>query len=296
MAGWWLTVAVGFASGLLSGMFGIGGGLVTTPAIRLLLDQPALVAVGTPLLAILPTTVVGASRYVRNELADLRGGLVIGACGIVGSILGAALTPVIGGEIILLATAALILYVGTDMVVHAVKERTAGARPRKTLADVAAHCEAPLPVGLGATVSEGPRPGDVPLAVEPASSFPVWGYPVMGAVAGLYSGLLGLGGGFVLVPLLVRWTGMPIKRAIGTSLVAISVLAVPGIATHWALGNIDPAIGLLLAVGSIPGAIVGARITKVSSESSVRFGFAALLLVVGVWLAASEAMRIAGLG
>jgi uncharacterized membrane protein YfcA len=58
-----LTIGVGLVAGVLSGMFGVGGGLVTTPAIRLLLGFPALIALGTPLPVILPTAVAGAASY-----------------------------------------------------------------------------------------------------------------------------------------------------------------------------------------------------------------------------------------
>ena len=97
----------------------------------------------------------------------------------------------------------------------------------------------------------------------------------------------------MLVPLFERGAHMPIKRAIGTSLVSISIMAVPGIATHWALGHIDPALALWLAVGAVPGALLGARITRTARERWIRLGFAAMLLGVGVWLALAE---ISGLG
>ncbi len=109
----------------------------------------------------------------------------------------------------------------------------------------------------------------------------------IGALTGLYSGFLGLGGGFILVPMLTRWLGFDIKRAIATSLLAITILAIPGTITHAVLGNIDWRIAAVLAVGVIPGAILGSRLTLGSAERSVRIGFATLLLVTGAWLAIS---------
>ena len=106
----------------------------------------------------------------------------------------------------------------------------------------------------------------------------------IGLAAGFYSGFLGLGGGFVIVPLLTRWLGFPIKRAIATSLLTITILAVPGTITHALLGNIDWTIALWLAIGVVPGALLGSRITMGSADRTVRFAFAALLLIVGVWL------------
>ncbi len=262
MADWPLTLAVGAMSGLLAGMFGIGGGLLTTPAIRVVLGYPAFIAVGTPLVAILPTAVFGAVSYARAGMADVRLGLTVGAWGIVGSVAGAALTRLAGGSTLMLLTAVLVLFAAADMAWSA---RAAGA------AQPPAPPEAPL---------APPRAGRVAKALT-------------GLVTGLYSGFFGLGGGFVLVPLLTRRMGLSIKQAIGTSLVAIGVLAVPGIATHWALGNVDVRLGVLLALGSVPGALAGARVTRMATERWVRIGFAALMSVVGVILALTEIRAMA---
>jgi uncharacterized membrane protein YfcA len=110
----------------------------------------------------------------------------------------------------------------------------------------------------------------------------------IGILAGVYSGFLGLGGGFLIVPGLTRFLGMPVKRAIGTSLVAVAVLAVPGTISHSLLGHIDWPLAGLLALGVVPGALIGARLTGRASDRLVRLSFAALLAVVGVWLAVSE--------
>ena len=92
-------------------------------------------------------------------------------------------------------------------------------------------------------------------AARPATA-PILGG--IGALAGLVSGLLGIGGGLVIVPLLAGWLGMPLKRALGTSLLAIVALVVPGTVVHAALGHLDLAIGLALVVGAVPGARLGA--------------------------------------
>ena len=279
MTGALAAVAVGAVSGVLAGMFGIGGGIITTPAIRLVLGYPSLIAVGTPLLAILPTTVSGGWSYARNGLADVRTGLVIGAWGIPAAVLGALATRLVGGTFVLVVTAALILYTAGDMLWHAfVSTRDRESRaPEEGEEPVLASAEDLAPE------KDGPSAASAASAAPRASRF-----AAIGVTAGAYSGFLGLGGGFVLVPLLNRATGMPIKRAIGTSLVAIGVLSIPGIVTHYALGNIDVALGLALMVGAVPGALLGARITRAASDKAVRIAFAVMLLSVGAWLAVSE--------
>lgn len=288
MAAWLATVAVGLASGVLSGAFGIGGGLVTTPAIRLLLGYPALIAVGTPLPVIVPGALTGALAYHRRALADVRAGLTMGAVGSIGSIGGALLSAKVGGTFVLLATAALIGYAAIDMLVQHF-----GARAT----DAASASASASPGALRAPVAVGEGESDEALAGRAAEASGT-GTPrllllaAIGAIAGLYSGFLGLGGGFVIVPALTRFCGMPVKRAIGTSLVTVAVLAVPGTVAHALLGHVDWQLAVLLAIGVVPGAFIGARLTERASDRAVRLSFAALLAVVGVWLAVSE---IAGL-
>jgi len=249
-----LTVAIGLVAGVLSGMFGIGGALVTTPAIRLLLGRPELIAVGTPLPVIIPTAVAGALVYARRGLTDMRTGLAVGVIGGAFAVLGARATTLVGGDVVLVVTAALIGWTAVDMLYLAFRS----ARPEH---ERVSHA--------GRTRSW-------------------WWLGGLGAAAGLYSGFLGLGGGFIVVPALIRFFGFAPKRAVATSLVVVSVLAIPGTVAHYLLGNVDVGLALLLAVGVVPGALLGARITSVASERPVQVGFAIVLLAVGAVLAATE--------
>jgi len=249
-----VAVAIGFAAGYLSGQFGIGGGIVTTPAIRLVLGYPELIAVGTPLPVIIPTAVVGAIAYVRRGLAEVRLGLSIGIVGAGFSVLGAWASDLVGGRIVLLVTAALICWMAVDMILLARQ--------------------------VPAQEAEGEAPG--------GQQHAWWKVGVLGIVTGLYSGFLGVGGGFVVVPALIRYFGLSAKRAIGTSLIVVSILAVPGTIAHYLLGHVDVALAVALMVGVVPGALLGARVTARAREESVRVGFAVLLLVVAAILAASE--------
>jgi uncharacterized membrane protein YfcA len=277
VGGAFASVVVGFVSGVLSGAFGIGGGLVTTPAIRLLLGYPALVAVGTPLPVILPGAFTGALAYHRRELADLRAGLTMGLVGSVGSVAGALLSAKAGGTVVLLATAALIAWAATDMLLQ------------QWRASAGAEAVAVTPAEEPATVGEAESDEALVLPdAAPHGRESVVRLVVLGLLAGVYSGFLGLGGGFVIVPGLTRFCGMPVKRAIGTSLVTVAVLAIPGTVVHSLLGHVDWMLALLLAIGVVPGAMIGARLTENASDRAVRLTFAALLAVTGVWLAVSE--------
>lgn len=256
MIDWLFAAVIGAVSGALSGAFGIGGGIITTPAIRLLMGAPALVAVGTPLPVIIPGALTGALSYARAGLADLRSGIVMACAGIPMAVAGAWLTTEFGGTVVLLGTAALIIWAATDMILQAVREPACPAAEE------------------GAEARDA-RPPVTPLLV-------------IGLVTGLYSGFFGLGGGFVLVPLMTRWLHFPIKRAVGTSLVVVAILAVPGTIAHAVLGHVDWRIALGLIVGVIPGALLGSRLAIRANDRNIRIAFAVMLVVVAVWLGASE--------
>lgn len=251
-----LPASIGLASGILSGVFGIGGGIITTPALRLLMGAPAIIAVGTPLPVIIPSAATGAVQYLRHRSADLRGGIMLGLSGAPASVAGALIAEKIGGRLVLIGTAVLILYAAGDMLQQLFS--------RKRTGESAADTDAQTTRVSGRTAV------------------------IVGAVAGLYSGLFGLGGGFIIVPMLSRWAKLPIKRAIGTSLVAVTLLAIPGTLAHSYAGNVDWATAGLMVLGVVPGAFVGARITLGMAERFIGVAFAILLIVVAGWLALVE--------
>lgn len=287
------TLGIGFVSGILSGAFGIGGGIITTPAIHLILGAPALIAVGTPLPVIFPSALTGTISYARRGIIDMRAGIICGIAGSATAVLGAWTTRLVGGQVVLIATAALILYTAADMVLQVL-------RPPRLGLEASEEADAFQVVGVLET-GEGVGPESGSTAEGDSASCSERAKPVnerapnrpsptlkliaIGVVTGFYSGFLGLGGGFVLVPMLTRWLAFDIKRAIATSLLAITILAIPGTITHALLGHIDWRIAAVLAVGVIPGAMIGARLTLGSAERTVRLAFAVLLLVVGAWLA-----------
>jgi uncharacterized membrane protein YfcA len=115
-----------------------------------------------------------------------------------------------------------------------------------------------------------------------------------GAVAGFLSGLLGIGGGLVMVPLLAGWLGMPLKRALGTSLLAIVALVVPGTVVHAAIGHIDVGIGLALTVGAVPGARLGAALALGAGERTLRLIVGGGLLAISVGYAVEQTATMLG--
>ena len=108
---------------------------------------------------------------------------------------------------------------------------------------------------------------------------------LIGLFAGFASGYVGVGGGFIMVPLFVSVLGITMKHASGTSLIAVTILAVPGVIEQGLLGNIA---GIAMAAGSIPGALIGASAIRFIPERKLRFVFGFFLLLSAIVLAINE--------
>jgi uncharacterized protein len=243
-----IGILSGFVAGILSGAFGVGGAILTTPAVRVLLDAPPIVAIGTPLPVIFPTTLAGAHAYMRGGFVDRRAVAWCSPPGALAAAAGAVLTQLVNAHILLLATAVLMAW--------------QAARVGLGRAQSAAEEGAPPPSGLALALS--------------------------GALAGFASGLLGIGGGVVLVPLMAGVLHMPLKRTIGTSLVVIAFVVIPGTLVHALLGHIDWGIFLWLSIGVVPGAMLGSRWTIRVRERTLRIAVAAVLSAVAVAYGARE--------
>lgn len=246
-----LGVAIGAIAGMLSGLFGVGGGIVMTPGIQLLLSTSGIVALATPLPVILPTALTGAYTYRRAGEIDVRaaGWMVLG--GLPASAVGAALTEVIATPLLLVVTAALLGWQAISLLRGAGRVE-ATARRRATALRFA----------------------------------------MIGAIAGLVSGLLGIGGGIVMVPLMAGWLGMPLKRTLGTSLLAIVALVLPGTVVHAMLGNIDWTIFVAITLGAVPGARLGAKLAIGATERMLRLLVGSFMLLVAVLYGTRQALEL----
>jgi uncharacterized protein len=244
-------LVVGFASGILSGMFGVGGAVLTTPGIRMLGASP-LEAVGSTLPAILPGALSGAWRYSRERLVDWHVAVPSGLLGSGFAVAGAEMSDHVNAHYLMIMTAALLLYTG--------------------LRNVREHVSADSPLLIRVSVGGGTME-ETPVSefqIEERTSAPTVVVGCIGAAAGLLAGLLGIGGGLLLMPAYTVALRMSPKRAVATSLVAVAMFSVPAMVTHALLGHINWTFALLLTVGVVPGAQVGAKLTIGGSEARLR--------------------------
>ena len=278
---WWvylLTFLVGVGAGILSALLGVGGAVVTTPAIRVLGATPIL-AVGSTVPAILPAAISGTWRYAKAGLVDWRAALGLGISGAVFAVGGAMTSSLIDGRILMLLTAVLMFWSGISVVRGGRSSADPSPDPS---ADPSAASEASPDSAL-------PAPEASPAAAPvPKHSLPVIGS--LGAASGFVAGLLGVGGGIIMVPVLTGPLKIPMKSAVASSLVAVAIFSIPALITHIILGHVDWGFALPLMLGVIPGAQIGARITIGSSDRLIRLLFGALIIVLALVYGISEAL------
>ncbi len=270
-------VAIGFAAGVLSGMLGVGGAVLTTPGIRVLGATP-IEAVGSTIPAILPAAVTGAIRYSCERLVDWRVGILCGLTGTVTAVVGAWVSDLVDAHWLMLCTAVLLAWSG-----GATLRQGLGAPPAAAIQDRSTE-ESGDPIDTA----------DPPEARDPLTraATPVPVLAIVGSAAGFIAGLLGVGGGIVMLPLFTIVLRMPPKQAVASSLVAVAMFSVPAMLSHAWLGHIDWRFALLLVVGTVPGARVGSTITIGSSDTSVRVMLGVLFIVVAFVFGIGELLAL----
>lgn len=285
---------IGVAIGILSGMLGIGGGTVMVPLFRLAFGLDPLAATATSLFSIIPTSLAGLSKHLRNGTCIPRIGLICGFAGACASPLGVLAATHSPNWAVMGGTSLVIGYSSITMLrrgVAAVRaERAAAAAcPSKAAgagADATASKAADACAG-GVKDAEGAR-SSTEAAHAAMTMRTVAAMIAIGLIAGFMGGYVGVGGGFIMVPLFISVLGISMREASGTSLVAVCILAVPGVIEQALLGNVHVSVGLAIAVGSMPGSILGASLVKRIPESALRLLFASFLLVVAVILVLNE--------
>ncbi len=263
----------GSVVGVLSGMLGIGGGTVMVPLLRLGFGLPAVVATATSMFTIIPTSLSGFIGHLRNKTCVPEIGVAAGIGGAFMSPLSALLADRSPSWLIMLAAAAAILYSSITMFT---KARRAPRKSKRDAAEEAGHSS-----HAGQASFSTPARLTVTKKQVAYAAF-------IGCLAGFAAGYIGLGGGFLMVPLFMSILGMQMRVCSGTSLIAIMILAVPGVIMQGYLGNISYISGIALAIGAIPGALVGSNLVKYVPERLLRFIFAFFLLFAVILLVANE--------
>jgi uncharacterized protein len=268
-----LIVALGGLVGLLSGMFGVGGGFLTTPLL-IFYGIPPTVAVASATTQITGSSVSGVYAHMRRGGVDLKMGLVMIAGGAIGSLAGAGLFRLLqnSGQIDLVIGFLYVMLlggIGGLMLKDALKAlgwievEAPKERPRHN------RWIAALPLRWRFYASG--------LYLSPVAPF------ILGFAAGVMTVLLGIGGGFILVPAMIYLLGMAPRVVVGTSLVMIlAVSAVTTMVHAMTTQAVDIVLAALLLVGGVVGAQYGAILATRLKPDLLRFALAAIILLVAL--------------
>lgn len=275
-----LPAIAGVAIGILSGLLGIGGGTVMVPIFRLAFGMSPVVSTATSLFAIIPTSISGAASHIRHKTCIVSLGVAAGLGGALTSPLGVWLAQISPAWMIMVAAALIIGWSAVKMLGKAFKMRSQNRTQQHAASnDDAIDDPTKVSAQAGAAVDPVPRKLTRKQLLIGAG---------IGLGAGVASGYVGVGGGFIMVPLMLSLIGIEMRQASGTSLIAVMILAIPGVVEQALLGNINYAAGIAIAVGSIPGAVIGARLVRVVPELALRFVFGFFLIVAAVILVLNE--------
>ena len=278
-----LIVILGFGVGLLSGMFGVGGGFLTTP-ILIFYGIPPTVAVASATTQITGASVSGAMVHMRRGGVDFRMAGVMIAGGLLGSVVGAALFRLLQSsgqiDVVIGFMYVLILgWIGSVMLLDSL--RTLGYIPAK-----AADGPRPRHNRWVASLPYRWRFNSSGIYISPLAPF------ALGTLAGVLTVFLGIGGGFVLVPAMIYILGMPARVVIGTSLVMIlSVSSATTMVHAITTRAVDVVLAALLLVGGVIGAQYGAALTLRIKPDFLRLALAVIILLVGLRMALGLAWR-----
>lgn len=249
---WLLLVALG--TSLLGGLLGMASGIFIVPALTMFGHIDMHTAVGASLISVIACSCASASPYLRQQLTDIRLAVVLETATTGGALCGVLLSGFIPARYLYLLFA-LILFLSAQQMLSRRRDPAADAR-------IVAHVKEPRYSKQRLTV----------------------GMLLMYG-AGLISALLGIGSGVLKIPAMDTALRLPIKVSSATSTFMIGVTAAASAGAYFARGEIVTAIAAPVALGSVVGAILGARLLLYLSAEKLRLLFVGILLLLGVQMA-----------
>ncbi len=252
----YLLPLFGFLIGTIASMVGIGGGVFIVPLLTLLYQFEPSIAVGTSLTSIIFTSIASTLNYSRQKRIYYKAGILLAITTVPGAYLGAYLTSIITSRQLGLIFGFFLIFVALRMIFsfrifnkHVEKKEKSEVTSEMELF----NSQTKLLSGI-------------------ALSF----------FGGLASGLLGIGGGALLVPIMNLVMAIPIHFAVATSMFTMIYTSTSGVAQHYMLGNIYINYALALALGTIFGAQLGAYYSRRISRENLRRIFGIVLVIVSV--------------
>jgi uncharacterized membrane protein YfcA len=259
--------AVSVAAGLIGALAGVGGGILVIPVLTFGFGVDIRLAVGASIVSVIATSSGAAAAYVRDRMTDMRVGMFLELATTTGAVCGALLAAVVAPAFLYVLLGVILLF-SAAMQVTRLGEETPPTGPPSALAS-RLRLESSYPDRkLGREVPYSAR--RVPL-----------GFALMW-IAGVVSGLLGIGSGVLKVLAMDGAMRLPMKVSSATSNFMIGVTAAASAGIYLARGDVDPRVAAPVALGVLTGALIGARLLQRISNRAVRLVFLPILVVVGL--------------
>jgi uncharacterized protein len=249
-----LLMLIGFGAGTFGALAGVGGGIIVTPLLAIYFGLSMHQAIGVTLLCVIATSTATSSLYVERHVTDIRLGMTLELATTVGALIAALIAHRVDRRTLAILFTCFLLYSGGSMV-----RKAWSSRREKREESVPDYTPQNYPVGLGASL-----------------------------LAGGFSGLLGIGGGPVKVPVMYLFMKVPLRVAAATSNFMIGVTAATSAYVYWGHGNIRTDIAVPLVAGVFGGALLGARL----SPKIRPFYIIALLVGLTGWLSAQMIYKL----
>jgi uncharacterized membrane protein YfcA len=259
------VLGISYLGGLLGSLVGVGGGIVVVPALTLLMGVSIQHAIAASIVSVIATSSGAAASYVSQRVANMRLGMVLEVATVTGALTGAYLAEWVSGRGLFVIFALILAYTAWSM--FRPRGQATEAVP-DALADRLRLHGSFFDRSLGREVSYRVCRTKVGFAVSYA--------------AGVASGLLGIGGGVLKVPVMNVAMGIPIKACTATSNFMIGVTAAASAAVYLMRGEVLPFVVAPVAVGVLFGAKTGAAVMGGMKNNSIRIIFVAVLVISAV--------------
>jgi uncharacterized protein len=262
-----LVAAMSFVAGMLGSLLGLGGGMIVVPALTLLLGIDIRLAIGASIISVIATSSGAAAAYVRDRLANLRVAMFLELGTTSGAITGAWVAGALHPRWLFVLFGTILGYSAVAML------RPRVPKPHLPHGDTRlAHR-----LRLHSSYFDDARGQEV--VYEPTR--PLLGLALM-YVAGIVSGLLGIGSGALKVPAMDLAMELPIKVSTATSNFMIGVTAAASAGLYFARGQIDPFVAAPVAIGVLLGAFTGSKLLSRVSSRALRVTFVVVLVLVSL--------------
>jgi len=260
-----ILIISGATTGLIGALLGLGGGVFLVPLLTLALGVPIRTAIAASLISVIATASASSTINLERGLVNMRLGMTLEVATSLGGLAGGLIAAALTQRQLFLTFGATLALMGVVMALRSGR--------RNVIADVSVE-----PGRLGGRLQEGDK----------AYVYRIRRLPVAltaSLVAGAISGLLGLGGGIIKVPVLNAFCGIPIRVAGATSAFMIGVTGAASAFLYFGRGDVAMHLTAAVAVGALPGSLLGARLSQRVEARSLKIIMAVVLLVVGLRMA-----------